>query len=122
VPIPGTKYKPSNSIFFVTSIALICGCVWAQLLHPLAQSLIGSPGTLVGLGISRTNADSQWNPVYIVFHRNFCCANETIRRYVCKRDLDAANLRPALEQGCAKQTLNARKLFSRVNLLHVPNV
>jgi len=25
----------------------------------------------VGLGISRTNADSQWNPVYNVFHRNF---------------------------------------------------
>jgi len=34
----------------------------------------------VGLGISRTNADSQWNPVYNVFHRNFCCGNETIRR------------------------------------------
>ena len=33
----------------------------------------------VGLGISRTNADSQWNPVYNVFHRNFC-GNETIRR------------------------------------------
>jgi len=30
----------------------------------------------VGLGISRTNADSQWNPVYNAFHRNFCCANE----------------------------------------------
>jgi len=34
----------------------------------------------VGLGISRTNADSQWNPVYNVFHRNFGCGNETIRR------------------------------------------
>ena len=34
----------------------------------------------VGLGISRTNADSQWNPVYNAFHRFFCCANETIRR------------------------------------------
>jgi len=34
----------------------------------------------VGLGISRTNADSQWNPVYNVFHRNFCCGNETIRQ------------------------------------------
>jgi len=32
----------------------------------------------VGLGISRTNADSQWNPFYNAFHRNFCCANETI--------------------------------------------
>ena len=34
----------------------------------------------VGLGISRTNADSQLNPVYNAFHRIFCCANETIRR------------------------------------------
>ena len=25
----------------------------------------------VGLDISRTNADSQWNPVYNVFHRIF---------------------------------------------------
>ena len=33
----------------------------------------------VGLGISRTNADSQWNPVHNAFHRNFCYANETIR-------------------------------------------
>jgi len=29
VPIPGTKYKRLNSIFFVTSIALICARVHA---------------------------------------------------------------------------------------------
>jgi len=51
-----------------------------------------------------------------------CCGNETIRRLFCKRDLDAANLRPALEQGCGKQTLSARKLFFRANLLYVPNI
>ena len=34
----------------------------------------------VGLGISRTNADSQWNPVYNAFHRVFGCGNEKIRR------------------------------------------
>ena len=34
----------------------------------------------VGLDISRTNADSQWNPAYNAFHRIFCCGNETIRR------------------------------------------
>jgi len=39
-----------------------------------------------------------------------------------KRDLDAANLWPALEQGCGKQTPGARKLFSQVNLLYVPDV
>jgi len=60
----------------------------------------------VGLGIPGTNADlksSQWNPVYNAFHRNFCCGNETIRRKFFKRDLDAANLQPALEQGCAER-------------------
>ena len=40
----------------------------------------------------------------------------------CKRDLDTANLRPALEQSCGKQTLSDRKLFSRANLLYVPNI
>ena len=63
------------------------------------------------LGISRTNADSQWNPVYNAFHRFVCCENETIRRQFCKRDLDAAYLRPALEEGCGKQTSSARKLI-----------
>ena len=76
----------------------------------------------VGLGISRTKADSQWNPVYKVFYRFFGCGNATIRRQFCKRDLDAANLQPALEQGCGKQTPGAGKLFSRANLLHVYNV
>jgi len=33
----------------------------------------------VGLGIFRTNVDSEWNPVYNAFHRNFCCGNEMIR-------------------------------------------
>jgi len=76
----------------------------------------------VGLRISRTNADSHWNPVYNAFHRFFCCGNETIRQQHCKRDLDAANLRPALEQGCRKQTPRARKLFFHANFLHVPNI
>ena len=47
-----------------------------------------------------------------------------IKRFVgisVKRDFDAANLRPALEQGYGKQTPGARKLFFRMNLLHVPN-
>jgi len=34
----------------------------------------------VGLGIARTNADSQWNPVYNAFHRFFWCGNETNRQ------------------------------------------
>jgi len=59
VPIPGTKYKRSNSILVVTSIALIYGRVWPQLLRPPAQSQIGSPGTLsptsLGTGLIRTS-------------------------------------------------------------------
>jgi len=38
----------------------------------------------------------------------------------CKGDLDVANLRPALWQGCGKQTPSARKLFFLANLLYVP--
>jgi len=34
----------------------------------------------MGLGISRTNADFEWNPVYKAFHRICCCGNETIRQ------------------------------------------
>ena len=47
VPIPRTNHKRSNGIFSVKSIALICGRMRPQLLQPLAQSLIRSPGTLV---------------------------------------------------------------------------
>jgi len=42
-----TKYKRSKHVFPVTYIALTFRRVWSRLLHPLAQSLIGSPGTLV---------------------------------------------------------------------------
>ena len=38
----------------------------------------------MGLGISRTNADSQWNPVYKAFLRICCCGDETIRRFKTK--------------------------------------
>jgi len=30
------------------------------------------------MGISRTNADSQWNPVYEAFYQIRCCGNEMI--------------------------------------------
>jgi len=73
-----------------------------------------------GWVISRTNADSQWNPVYKAFLRIRCCGDETIRRWLCKCDLDAANLRPALEHVCEKQTQSARILFLRTNVPYVP--
>jgi len=61
----------------------------------------------VGLGISPTNADSRWNPVYNAFHQKNCCGNETIRWQFCKRDLDAANLRPALLSRAAESKRRA---------------
>ena len=36
----------------------------------------------VRLGISWTNADPQWNPVYNAFHRIFCCGNEFVGSFV----------------------------------------
>jgi len=48
VPKPRTKYKRWKNVFAVTSIALIIGRDWPRLVQPLAQSLIGSPGTLYG--------------------------------------------------------------------------
>jgi len=45
VPNPCTKYKRSKNIFDVASIELTNGRDWPRLVHPLAQSLIGSPGT-----------------------------------------------------------------------------
>ena len=45
---PRTKYKRSKNVFSVIHIALIIGRDWPRLLQPLAQSLIGSPGTIPG--------------------------------------------------------------------------
>ena len=64
----------------------------------------------------------QWNPVYNVISSKFLLWKRNDLSVVCKRDLDAANLRPALEQSCGKQTPRDRKLFFRANLLYVPNI
>jgi len=37
-------------------------------------------------------------------------------------DVDAANMRPSLEQGYGKQTPSARKFFFRANLIYVPKI
>jgi len=76
----------------------------------------------VGLGISRTKADSQLNPVYEAFLRFCCYETETIRQQQYRRDSDAANLRPALEHVCGKQTQSAGKSFLRANLPYVPSI
>jgi len=44
---PNTTYKGSKNVVAVTCIALSCAHMCARLLQPLAQSLRGSPGTLV---------------------------------------------------------------------------
>jgi len=70
-----------------------------------------------GLGFVRTNVRIRWNTVYRAFHRS--CGNEAIVRNEFKHDLDAANLRPSLEQGCRKQTPSASILFSPQTVLSV---
>jgi len=114
---------PTNCFVSTTTNSIKCVVNWNPLRFRV-RSRNTQPHLKVGLVISRTNAltDSQWNPVYKAFHRIFSCGNDTIRRLFCKRDLDAANLRPALEQGCGKQTPGARHLFSRANVLYVPHV
>jgi len=80
VHIPETKYKRSNSNYFVTFIALICGRVWLQLLQPLAQSLIGSPGALVVVMRLR------WSLVFLIF-RNMFLAEFLLRTRSAERAL-----------------------------------
>jgi len=70
-----------NSFFFRKS-PLRSGSLFASTLkvhRPRPQSPLHFD-IKVGLGISRTIADSQWNPLYNAFHRNFCCGNETMRQ------------------------------------------
>ena len=53
----------SKNVLAVTSIALSCAHICARLLQPLAQSLIGSPGTLGGgqnAGGGGGNKRMQW--------------------------------------------------------------
>jgi len=73
----------------------------------------------VGFGIPRANADFLWDPVYDAFHRVFGCGNETVLRQYCRRDLEASNLRSALEQGCGRHTTSAAILFFHKNLVYV---
>jgi len=47
VPNSRTKYQRSKNVFSVTVIALSCAHIFARLLQLFAQSLTGSPGTLV---------------------------------------------------------------------------
>jgi len=77
---------------------------------------------VIELGISRTNADSQWNPVYKAFHRICCCGNEPIVWQQLKRDPCAGNTRPALEYDCGKQMPSASTLFFLADLLLFHNI
>jgi len=86
--------------------------------RPTVRTLTVSAVIKVRLGISRTNADSQWNQLYTVFHRIRCCGNETIRWESCKRDFDVANMRLALVHVCGKQTPSASNLFFSANLVY----
>jgi len=55
---PETKYKRSNIVLSVTSVALSVGNLGARLLELSVQSLIGSPGTLGGITLK---ISPQWS-------------------------------------------------------------
>jgi len=63
----GRKYFPNKGNVFLKGIFLKKENIFLQLLK-------------VWLGIARTSADSQLNPVYKAFHRICCWGNKTIRR------------------------------------------
>jgi len=56
---PGIKYKRLKNAFCITFIALSCVHIFAQLLQLLAQSLIGSPCTLLVGTIRRVQVPRQ---------------------------------------------------------------
>jgi len=73
--------------------------------------------TFEGRGLFETNVRIQWKLVHKAFHRICCCGNKTNCQISFERDLDAANLRPALGHGCGMQLLGASILVFRANLL-----
>jgi len=60
------KNKCPKNVFAVTFVALIIGHDWARLLQPLAQSLTGSPGILLG-GCSRASEIMMHDLVIIIY-------------------------------------------------------
>ena len=74
------------------------------------------------VGLGQTSADSSCNPVYEAFHQIRFCGNESICQSQCKRDLNAANMRPALEQDCGKQTPSVSIWIFRANLPYIPRI
>ena len=81
---PRTKYKRSKNVFSVTSIALSCAHICARLLQPLAQSLIGSPGTLVS---RQTTCAVIRAPVCSQVHREEDFKKDHLCHYSCSGDL-----------------------------------
>ena len=77
---PGTKYKRSKIIFFVTSIAITDVNFCKELSQLPAQSLIWSPGSLAVTQMSRgapRQIHQQQQHVYILTHPLFLSDNET---------------------------------------------
>jgi len=59
----------TNRFVSTTKISMKCDVNWIPLRIRVC-SRNNQPHLKVGLGISQTNADSQWNLVYNAFHRN----------------------------------------------------
>jgi len=70
-------------------------------------------GGKVGLGFVQNERANSLESSLQSISLNLSCRNEPIDQSYFKRDLDGANLRPLLEQGCRKQTPSASILFFR---------
>ena len=80
---PKTKYKRWKTVFSVTSIALSCVHIRAQLLQPYLQSLIRSPSTLLECLSMTVNTNTHTNkathtqpalpPVFSIFSSSISC-------------------------------------------------
>ena len=76
-PVLPTKQRITVSVFLST-LQLTALLLKSFYLRLHCYTLVYVQNIKVGLGISRTNADSQWNPVHNVFHRFFFCMNRPI--------------------------------------------
>jgi len=72
-------YSPATDRIGWIGLAESSMQIWASIFTVQNRSCYWRYLFEVELGISRTNADSQWNPVYNAFH-HCCCGNERIRR------------------------------------------
>ena len=84
--------------------------------------MIPNPTWNMGSGVSQTNPNSQWNPVYKVFHRICCCKT---KRFVSS-NVSVILARQTCGQRSSTSARSKRQaldiLFLWANLPYVPNI